>query len=241
VPASPGDHVIRFEMKGHVSWTKNVTTESYAKVEIQATLEKNANLIALRELDQGPLAGAAPGALSDPATQVAKALEANAVLVGIVALSVKGYLLSVAYLPAGAPAVAMVTELDRSLKDEKAIVAKLAEALVSASRAKPSSAKGVRLASVIGDADISRKVDYSKFALGVGPGGSAAVLAEAAKVRAEAFNLAAAPPVVEEPKTKWWLVAGGAGVVIAAAAGTAGYFLTRSPPQVQFELQRQGP
>lgn len=233
VPALAGEHVLRVALAEHVDFTQTVNVESYAKVEVQVPLEKDLSIEALRQLEAQALAGAPPGAFSEPATTVANALEADGIVFGVVALSVKGYLASVAYIGAGDVPQVMVVDLDRSLDKEKASLKKLAAAVVSAARG------DARVTGVIGGGAPSRKVDFKKYELGVGPGGSAQVLADAAKART-LVGLAGGPPQAEKPPTRvWpWIVVGLA-VAAAAGGGTAAYFVLRPPSGVQFELERQ--
>ena len=237
VPASPGEHLVRLEQDGFLSWTRALTVESYAKIDTQAALARNAARDGLHILETDTVQGTAPGSFSAPARTVAAELKADAVVIGIAALSVKGYLASVAYLPRGEGAAQVnVVEIDRSLKDKKEALGKIAQAVILASRAKGAPDSSKIQAAALGDAP-TRKVNFGKFALGLAPGGSSAVLADAAAQR-EALNLKAAAPLVEPPPNRWWLWVGGGVLVAAAAGGTAAYFVTR-PGHVQFELQRQ--
>lgn len=231
VPASAGDHVIRVELAGHLDFVKAVTVESYAKLETQVTLEPNAVIEALKQLENLALNGGAPGTFSEPATTVCNALEADAVVLGVVALSVKGYLTSVAYIASGdAPRVSIV-DLERSLEDKKQPLTKLAAAIAAAARGEPVKDGNVGAAP-------TRKVDLKKMELGVGPGGSGAVLAEAAKART-VVNVSPDATVVEKPSRTWVWVVVAVAVAAAAGGGTAAYFATRPPSGVQFELERQ--
>src|SRR5438874_3805538 len=99
VAASPGEHVIRFELTGYNGTSEKVKVESYEKIDKQATLEKNPNMAALRQLEAEVQTGGSPSALPALGAKVAEALKADGVLVGLVALSVDGTLVSVAYLP----------------------------------------------------------------------------------------------------------------------------------------------
>ena len=129
VPASPGEHQVRIEQSGFLNWTRNLTLESYAKLDTQATLQRNGAADGLHKLETETVQGTAPGSFAASAAAVTAALKADAVVVGIVGLSVKGYLASAAYLPAGQGAAQVsAVEIDRSLKDQKEALGKLAKA-----------------------------------------------------------------------------------------------------------------
>lgn len=239
VAASPGAHFVRVASEGYLSQTKSVTVAPYAKHELEATLEKNLPRAALRQLESAAVSGAAPGALSEPAALVAGAFQAEGVVVGVVALSLKGYVVSVAWLQPGAPVRVMAVEVNRSLSDAKALMTELGVAIATAPSGVPSK-DGAVIAKVLGDGKPSRAPDYGKFAMGFGPGGAAAVLAEASVVRT--IPMGGIPGVAEKPAVKWWVWAGiGVLVAGAAAGGTALYLATRPPDGVQFVVQRQQP
>lgn len=241
VAASPGPHLVRVALEGHLALSKSITVEPYAKHELKATLEKNLPRAALQQLEASILSGAAPGALTEPAALVAATLQAEGVVLGVVALSLKGYVVSLAFLQPGSPTQVLAVEVGRNMTDAKALMVELGAAVAAAPGGKSAPTKdSAVVARVLGDGKLSRAPDYTKFALGYGPGGGAAVLAEASVVRTITVNSAGQPVAAEKPGVKWWVWAGIGVLVAGAAAGGAGiYVATRPPEGVQFNLQRQ--
>lgn len=239
VAASPGVHFVRVALEGHLAATQSVTVAPYAKHELPLTLAKNLPRAALQELESLALSGAAPGTFTQPAGLVAGAVGADGVILGIVALSLKGYVVSVAWLQPGAPMHVMAVEVSRNMTDARALMTELGAAIAAAPRANSAPVKDdAVVAKVLGSGQLSRKPDYAKFALGYGAGGGAAVLAEASVVRT--ITVDGRAPGVEKPAVKWWVWAGIAALVAGAAAGgTAIYVATRPPEGVQFVVQRQ--
>lgn len=236
VPASPGPHFVRVALEGHLGVTQTVAVASYAKHEVTLTLQKNLPRAALQELDSLATSGGPPGSLTEPAGLVTGAVQAEGVVLGVVALSLKGYVVSVAWLQPGAPAQVFAVEVDRNMSEAKTLMTELAAAIVAAPRANSAPAKDTN--QVLGSGKLSRKPDYSKFALGYGPGGAAAVLAEASVVRT--IQLQGPGAVAEKPAVKWWVWTGIAVLVVGAAAGGTALYLTTKPPDgVQFVVQRQ--
>ncbi len=240
VAASPGAHFVRVALEGHLGVTQSVAVAPYAKHEVQLSLEKNLPRAALQQLESLAVSGAAPGAFTQPAGLVSGAVGAEGIILGIVALSLKGYVVSVAWLQPGAPVQVMSVEVNRNMTDAKELMTAVGAAIAVAPR--PSSAPtkdDAVVAKVLGSGQLSRKPDYAKFALGYGPGGGAAVLAEASVVRTITID-GVGPGAAEKPAVKWWVWAGiGVLVAGAAAGGTALFVATRPPEGVQFVVQRQ--
>ena len=237
VPASPGTHFVRVALDGHLGITQTVTVASYAKHDIALTLEKNLPRAALQQLELLSTTGGPPGSLTEPAAMVAGAVQADGVVLGIVALSLQGYVVSMAWLQPGAPAQVFTVEVNRNMVDAKALMTQLAAAIAAAPKANSAPAKDTN--QLLGSGKVSRAPDFAKFALGFGPGGAAAVLAEASVVRTIRVQ-GPGDGVAEKPAVKWWVWAG-IGVLVAgvAAGGTAIYVATRPPEGVQFVVQRQ--
>ena len=237
VPASPGTHFVRVALEGHLGVTQTVAVASYAKHEITLTLEKNLPRAALQQLEMLATSGGPPGSLTEPAAQVAGAVQADGGVLGIVALSLQGYVVSMAWLQPGAPVQVFTVEVKRNMVDAKTLMTELAAAIAAAPRANSAPAKDT--SQLLGSGKVSRAADFTKFALGYGPGGAAAVLAEASVVRTIQVQGPGAAGA-EKPAVKWWVWAGiGVLVVGAAAGGTALYVATRPPEGVQFVVQRQ--
>ena len=237
VPASPGTHFVRVALDGHLGVTQTVTVASYAKHDIALTLEKNLPRAALQQLELLSTTGGPPGSLTEPAAMVAGAVQADGVVLGIVALSLQGYVVSMAWLQPGAPAQVFTVEVNRNMVDAKTLMTQLAAAIAAAPKANSAPAKDTN--QLLGSGKVSRAPDFAKFALGFGPGGAAAVLAEASVVRTIRVQ-GPGDGVAEKPAVKWWVWAG-IGVLVAgvAAGGTAIYVATRPPEGVQFVVQRQ--
>lgn len=237
VPASPGEHVVRLSSPSYLSWTKTVAVESYGKHEVKAELAKNVPQASLKQLEEGAVAGEKPQVLLDAAQVVSTTLGAQAVVVGISALSVKGYVVTAAWLPKDGTPQVMAVDINRSLDNLRPQLEALGAAVAAAPLNKPVIQDGALAVVPVGSGKLSRAPDFGKYGLGYAPGGAAAVLAEAAKAP---VGVAPSAVAVTKPGVPAWVWVGiGVLAVGAAAGGTAIYFATRPPAGVQFVLQRQ--
>lgn len=239
VPASPGEHVIRLSSPTYLSWTQTVNVASYGKHDVKAELAKNVPQASLKELEAAAVSGGAPEVFTRAASVVAEALGADGVVLGIVALSVKGYVVTTAWLPRRGAAQVMAVDVNRSLDNLEASADALAAAVAAAPKAEVPAREGAIAVKEVGGA-LSRKPDFDKHGLGYAPGGAAGVLAEMARAAAVAGPGPGGGAVTTKPGVPPWVwVIIGVVAVGAAAGGTAIYFATREPPGVQFVLQRQ--
>lgn len=239
VPGSPGEHVVRLSSPTYLSWTQTVTVKSYGKHDVKAELAKNVPQETLKQLETAAVSGGAPDTLVKSAQVVAEALGADGVVVGIVALSVKGYVVTTAWLPRKGAAQVMAVDVNRSLDNLQPKVDALAAAIASAPKAEVPAREGI-VVTQVGDGALSRKPDFDKHGLGYAPGGAAEVLAEMARAASVPLTAPGGGTVTAKPGVPPWVwVIIGVAAVGAAAGGTAIYFATREPPGVQFVLQRQ--
>jgi hypothetical protein len=232
--------VVRLQSPGYLGWSKVVTVESYSKHEVKAELQKNVPQEALKTLQAGAASGASPEALLQASGAVNAALGADGIVLGTIALSVKGYVVTAAWLPKSGTPQVMAVDIARKLTDQTTQVQKLGAALAQAPQKKEAPTKeGTLAVQQVGDGKLSRKPDYEKYALGYAPGGAAAVLAELAKTPTGPLN-GPSGGVVQKPGVPAWVWVGiGVLAAGAAAGGTAIYFATRPPSGVQFVIQRQ--
>jgi hypothetical protein len=240
VPGSPGEHVIRLQSNGYLSWTKLQMVDSYGKHEVKAELTKNVPQESLLTLRNGAATGAAPEALIAAAGPVNSALGTDGIVVGTIAISVKGFVVSAAWLPkAGTPQV-MTVDIARKLDDQAAKLSALGGALAKAAQSKEAPTKeGALIAQQVGDGKLSRAPEYEKYGLGYAPGGAAAVLAELARTPTGPLG-GTQGQVTQKPGVPVWVWVGIGVLAAGAAAGATGiYFATRPPSGVQFVLQKQ--